>query len=440
MKELTALSQQMQDVLQTYAKKLGHDSGFIQRNRKFDGATFVQTLVFGWLSKPTASLSTLANMASVRGVSISAQGLSERFTEAAAIFLKQVLLYATGALSALSAQVPIDLLKRFKGVYIIDTTVIGLPGSLKSIWQGSGGNTAKAGLSALKLEAQLELSRGTLQGPTLQNGRDQDKTGEIAKTMLEPRSLRITDLGYFTLEWFANLSTHGVYWLSRYKNRTNLYDERERQIDLAKMLRSCERGPYEWPIYLGAKHKLGCRLIAVPIPEAKANERRRKLRRERSKQKRTATKDQLYLCGWTLLVTNADSLSISEAVALYRSRWQIELVFKLWKSHGGLAHSRSEKPWRILCEIYAKMIAMLIQHWILVKGIWAQAQKSMPKAAEQVRFFALSMARNLDRKRDLKRTLDDLMAMLSNGCSTNKRRKKPSTFQILLDPELIPLT
>lgn len=50
---------------------------------------------------------------------------------------------------------------------------------------------------------------------------------------------------------------------------------------------------------------------------------------------------------------------------MMRVRWQIELLFKLWKNEGHIDSWRSEKPWRIPCELYAKLIAMVIQHWIL---------------------------------------------------------------------------
>jgi hypothetical protein len=41
---------------------------------------------------------------------------------------------------------------------------------------------------------------------------------------------------------------------------------------------------------------------------------------------------------WTLFVTNAPGtlISLKQVYDFYRIRWQIELIFKLWKSYGGL--------------------------------------------------------------------------------------------------------
>jgi hypothetical protein len=58
----------------------------------------------------------------------------------------------------------------------------------------------------------------------------------------------------------------------------------------------------------------------------------------------------LALAAWTLFVTNvpAERLTLREVLVLGRMRWQIELLFKLWKSQGHVDESRSTKPWRIL--------------------------------------------------------------------------------------------
>lgn len=63
----------------------------------------------------------------------------------------------------------------------------------------------------------------------------------------------------------------------------------------------------------------------------------------------------------------------------------MELVFKLWKSHGQVDASRSGKPYRILCEVYAKLLGLLVQHWILVVTSWAYVNRSWFKAAQTIR-------------------------------------------------------
>ena len=63
-------------------------------------------------------------------------------------------------------------------------------------------------------------------------------------------------------------------------------------------------------------------------------------------------------------ITNvpADILTLAEAMVLLKIRWQIELLFKLWKSHGRVDEWRTKKPARIVCEIYAKLIGLVVQH------------------------------------------------------------------------------
>ena len=85
----------MQYVL-TYASDIiAGQTGFIQRLRKLTGSGFVQTLVFGWLSNPNATIEELTQTAATLGITITPQGLDKRFTEKAANFIKQVLLNST---------------------------------------------------------------------------------------------------------------------------------------------------------------------------------------------------------------------------------------------------------------------------------------------------------------------------------------------------------
>ena len=58
----------------------------------------------------------------------------------------------------------------------------------------------------------------------------------------------------------------------------------------------------------------------------------------------------LSLCGWTVFFTNVPRwlLSLQEAWVMYRVRWQVELLFKMWKSDCKVDESRSEAPERVL--------------------------------------------------------------------------------------------
>ncbi len=85
-------------------------------------------------------------------------------------------------------------------------------------------------------------------------------------------------------------------------------------------------------------------------------------------------------------------LTLKEAFVLARVRWQIELRFKRFKSLGQIDESRSNKPIRIWCEVYAKLIAMVIPHWILLVGGWRYPEYSFQKAAKAIAKHALSLA------------------------------------------------
>ena len=108
------LTQTLQALFTTTADQLARRTGFVQRASKLTGAAFVQALVFGWLAHPQASVEALAQAAAV-GVAISAQGLDQRFTEASAVFLENMLAAAVQTVIA-ADPVAIPLLERFTAV------------------------------------------------------------------------------------------------------------------------------------------------------------------------------------------------------------------------------------------------------------------------------------------------------------------------------------
>ena len=433
MSTIPQVAQVMQTVLTTVADEAARETKFVQRKSKMTGAKFVQTLTFGWLANSQASLEELTQTAATVGVEISPQGLDDRFTPAAANFLRQVLGTAVQELVA-ADPVAVSVLQRFNGVYIQDSTTITLPDALSEVWPGCGGSMPQDTSAALKLQVRLDMNTGTLCGPLLQEGRAHDRASPIQTVPLPAGALRLADLGYFSLDVLADLDAQGGYWLSRVQVQTAIFDASGQRLDLVKFLSTQAEAVVDMPILLGLDQRLPCRLLAVRVPEEVANARRRKLHAEARRRGQGVSKERLALADWTIFATNVPAmlLSLAEALVLARVRWQIEVLFKLWKSHGRVDEWRTRKPWRILGEIYAKLLAMLIQHWLFLVSCWAYPDRSLLKAAQTVQKHALHLASVLGCLDRLCEAITIIQRCLSFGCRINKRRGKPHTYQLLL--------
>lgn len=133
MSSISQVSTALQTVFTTIANQTAHTTGFIRRQRQLTGAGFVQALVFGFLANPMATLEHLAQSAAHVGITISPQGLEQRFTATAATYLKLVLEAAMHQL-VIAKPVAIPLLQRFNGLFILDSTTITLPDALAEVW------------------------------------------------------------------------------------------------------------------------------------------------------------------------------------------------------------------------------------------------------------------------------------------------------------------
>jgi len=89
-----------------------------------------------------------------------------------------------------------------------------------------------------------------------------------------------------------------------------------------------------------------------------------------------------------------------------------------------------------MCEFYAKLLGMLIQHWILILSCWSVPDRSLVKAAKTVRKFALLLAISFNSLKKLVSAFNALADTISQGCRINKRKKAPSNFQLLLNEAL----
>jgi hypothetical protein len=387
-------------------------------------------LVFGFLGNPQATLEELTQTAATLGVEVSPQALDQRFTASAAACLHQVLLAAIARVIT-AEPVAIPLLERFPAVYVHDSSTIVLPEVFAAQWHGCGGSTSSGTSAALKLQARLEMCTGRLD-VQLQEGRAADRAASLPGP-LPAGALRLADLGYWSLDAFAALVQQQVFWLSRLQMQTAVYDTTGARQERLPLWESQPTDTVELAVALGERQRLAARLLAVRVPQDVAETRRRRLRQAARDKGRQVSATRLALAAWTIFVTNVpgERLTLREALVLGRMRWQIELLFKLWKSHGCVDKSRSTKLWRILCEVYAKLLAMLVQHWVFLVSFWAYPDRSLTKAAQTVQKHALHLASAFTTVQRLSQALLTVKRCLAAGCRMNRRKKHPNTYQLL---------
>lgn len=424
----------IQHVLTTTPTRLARSSGFCQRASKLTAASFVQTTVLGWLASPDATLHQLTQRAADVGVAISPQGLAQRFTPAAADLLRQVW---EAALTEVIVADPVatGVLAKFPAVVLLDSTTVALPDILADVWTGCGGRVKQGSQAALKLTVALDVVTGRL-AALPSDGRTQDKSSPLQHAPVPAKGLRITDLGYWSLEVLRQIADQGAYFLSRLDLQTTVFSAAGDRLDLVTWLGGLNRRRLSLPVTLGVAARLPGRVLAVRVPRRVAAARRHAIRADATREGQTPSARKVALADWTLLVTNAppDLLAIREALVLARARWQIELLFKLWKSGGSLDEWRSANPDRVLCEVYAKLTALVIQHWLLLTGCWLFADRSLTKAAQTVRDHAVALLLVLSSRPALLVILRAIGRGLAFGCRLNHRRRKPNLFQLLTDP------
>ncbi len=289
---------------------------------------------------------------------------------------------------------------------------------------------------AVKAQVWLDLVHGTLHGPVLEDGRTADQRLAPDPADLPAGSVMIQDLGYFAVATLAAADALGRFWVTRLKVNTAIVDQDGRRWELGTLLAAQSEAAVDLPIQLGARERLACRLLAVRVPAAVAAERRRKLKTAARAKGRPVSAARLAVADWTMLVTNlpAARLSVAEALVLYRARWQIELLFKRWKAYGHLDAWRSTKPWRILCEVYAKLLGLVVQHWLILTGAWSQPARSLWKAGQTVRQHAVHLASVFTDSRRLRDALRTIAFCLATGSRLDTRRSHPATVQLLIDP------
>ena len=165
--------------------------------------------------------------------------------------------------------------------------------------------------------------------------------------------LFIRDLGFFVLPVLERLSDQGIQWLSRWKSDSSVFDLGGHPLDMVQLLR--DRHSLDRQVRLGQKERLRVRLVALKVPEAVADERRRKVRRHHGY---LPTKKHCWLLGWNIYVTNVsrDLWSTEQVARVYGLRWRMETTFKAWKQHFKLEDVPVGSPVQVEVLLYARLL------------------------------------------------------------------------------------
>jgi hypothetical protein len=429
----------LQTVLGSVLDAVGRDTGVIQRQRKFSGASLLKTLVLTVIKSPNPKTDQFVATAARLGVVVTPEAIEKRFTDALIAFLRASLeLLLKQPLAADPAAIP--LLEKFTAVEVGDSTTITVPDRYADEFPGCGGRS-DSGKAAVKLQVIWELRTGQLKELSVQAGRRSDATSQDAAEPVMPGSLHIRDLGYFSLERFRTLSTSGAYWVSRWQPGTAVFDRDGEPWDLLNAVREhTSSGPIDRPILLGSEPRLPCRLIVLRVPPEVASRRRQKAYERAQKHGRVPGAEQLAWCDGTILITNGpeELLTWQEVVILYRVRWKIELMFKLWKSHNHLAAYRAN--WSAverMAMFWVKLIGVILQHWLLVMSTWSNPRRSHWKAAAVIRDQIGTLIDALDDLAALVGFLEGLTRTVDAAATQKRQKKSPRLFQLLENPELL---
>jgi hypothetical protein len=431
----------LQHLFAATADRLAWETGLVHRVRGVTPSRFARALSLFLVREPRASLAQLG-----QELGVSAAAVSQRLADpAAAAFLRALLGAAFAALAATPVRrVGIPLLQRFAGVYLIDGTTLALPAALADRFPGFGGGThpgdpSAAAAAKVLVRWRLDTSRAT---DLLV---DAATTADLALARrlpdLPPGALQIGDLGFFDAERFQDLSARGVHWLTRLPTRVCVRGDGGPWQDLAAWLAGLGPDVDRWDgaLWVGKVTPLRARVLAHRCPPEVAARRRQRLRERASRKGRSVGARQLVLCDWWVLATDvsADTLRAAEAAALYRARWQIELVFKRWKSLGHLTIDRTLGPHRALATLYGLLLGLLIVDWLAVQRGGALAERSAWQAWRIVR-------RALDRLELALRgvlpwgfVLTDLSRTLDRRAKHPHRKKRPTTRQHLFRSTLV---
>lgn len=344
---------------------LARRSKFIQRNTsRVGGMDFLLMNVFDSASGKERSLNDCCQwLEENREIKIRKQSLDERYNTDSVRFMRLCL---SRIIEMMNHSFTSSFSNNtFKEINLTDSTSFRIPDILSSFYEGGGG---RSGNAIIKIHLTYNLLDGKVKDLGLRSGKEHDGTylPQLANTITEG-GLYIRDLGYYKLSDYESITEKQAYFLSRgkadaaYTIKTKTGFERINFLDLLPK----DKDQIEHAnIYVGVrKEKLQCRLIIETVPQEVVAKRLKKLERLKSKNPKWKISEmRKRMCSYNIYITNApkEKLDAKMARIAYKLRWQIELMFKIWKSVFDIDKVKKMSIFRFECYLYSKLIAIFL--------------------------------------------------------------------------------
>lgn len=436
MPDLTLISTTLQTLFNDHATRLAQQTGLVRRQSKLSGSLILLILVAGFIQHPTASYNILAQVAADYGVNLTRQAVQQRLTAAAVAFFQSLFEQSLHLLQA-QCRLPIPLLNQFSAIYLLDSSQVAVPTTLTAEYPGTGGDGPKA---AVKWQVLWEVLTGNLQHVLGQPAKQSDHRYRDYLRWVTEGSLILFDLGYVALPALQQLISRKVYFICRWNPRFEAFTADGQPFDLRAYLATSAQEYIELNLRVGVRAQLSVRLVAWRLPATVCEQRRRRAHATERKRGFSYTAEYRAMLDWNIYVTNvnAEQLTWEQVSRVYRLRWQVELLFKLWKMQGALDEVAGRKAGRVMCELYAKLIGMAVFGYLtapvrLVEGEQGGGTRELSAARAwqvwQRQIGRVSQAlRGWRGGRGLRRVLSGLYALWERFGRKEQRKSRPTSL------------
>jgi hypothetical protein len=352
---------------------------FTQRQSKLSACEFVDTLMFSQLDHSQVSLQDCCNdLSQQRQKQYSKVALHKRFNQRSVDFLKGVLAEQLADHPAIDHE---SLWNPFNRILIGDSCKFSIPEHLGQDYPGFHGcRPAKA---IMNLQYGFDLKNGHWQYLefTKATENDQRYSAEILDD-IQANDLLLRDLGFVTQQYLQTIINKKAYFINRMPPTWSAFQkENGKKINwksINRKIKKYDLGHMEIEVMIG-KENIKSRLVVSVVPLSIYQDRLRKVEKH-ARSKGVQVSDEYKIrCRLNAFVTNIpkELLAHDNVSKVYRTRWQIELVFKTWKSLLLIHKTKPVKKHRFECQLLAKFIWVLL-NWKIFQAISKFILKESP--------------------------------------------------------------